>query len=1213
MIKKYKTRVRIWLTGIAASGLICLVGAGSPAEAAKPAAAGVLPVNTLRYDRDIRPILSDRCFTCHGADANKRRAELRLDVGAEATAAHKHGAPIVPGKVEESELLKRIEAADADEVMPPPKAGKRPLSIDEKDMLRRWIAEGAAYEQHWSFVKPKRPAPPAIGGAPARNPIDAFIRAELQPQGLDLSAPADKHTLIRRLFLDLTGLPPTPEELEAFAADARPDAYEQWVDKLLTTEPYRTRYAERMAVPWLDEARYADTSGIHMDAGRSIWAYRDWVLHAYRTNMPFDRFVIEQLAGDLLPNATQSQKVASGFHRNHVTSDEGGAINEEYLVEYAVDRVSTTGSVFLGLTLGCARCHDHKYDPVTMNDFYSLFAFFDSNEEPGIYSQVPDNKRALEPFMSVPTPEQEAQQRQLDERLAAAKTEQTKPVPEEDALRTQFLADMRKQAGVGWIETLPIAAKSTGGADLTIQPDHSVLASGKNPDSDVHELTLRVAGTNLRTLLLEALGDSSLFQGRVGRAPNGNAVLSGFECQAVSLADPSRAQVVDFRWAWADVEQDNGDFRLLGLFDAKEPGRGWAVDAHRTPGTRAALFVAETPFGFDGGTELRIKLRYETQFAQHTFGRVRLTAGRMSDEGFALLPDTAGSWYQVGPFPADLPTVYDHDFGPETDGKLDFARNFGAGNQMWRYAPQIADQKLVPLPEGTSAFYIGRELDLPTPRKILVSLGSDDGIRVWANGVEIFGRRVDRGLKADQDRTEISLNAGRNTLVFKIVNTGGPGGFFYREIDPEGVAAPIVAALLPEAARTPERETRLVAAWRTKFSPRFRELSEQIGALEKEQAALLEQIPKTMVMAELPKPRPTFVLTRGQYDHADPNRPVQRAIPAALGTLTSDAPQNRLGLAQWLISTENPLTARVTVNRFWELFFGRGLVRTSEDFGMQGEWPSHPELLDWLAVEFRESGWDVQHMVRLIVTSDTYRQDSRVRPAAVAKDPENHLLAYYPRQRLGAEQLRDQALYVSGLLVEKLGGPSVKPYQPPGLWEEVAMPQSNTRIFEMGKGEDLWRRSVYTYWKRACPPPSLLTLDAPTREFCTIRRTVTNTPLQALVLWNDEQFVEAARNLAARTLTLPGADAEHPLSDAARLTNLAERCFGRTLQPRELQTLTAALGEFRSRFKETPDDAGGILKLGQSPLPENMEKSELAAWTLVANAVLSADSAVSKD
>ena len=1198
----------------AAAGLSAPPGSAAPAPGDGVVAAPDAP---LRYDRDVRPLLSDRCFRCHGPDEKKRRAKLRLDDPASAFEDRDGAVAITPGNPDESELIRRIASADPKERMPPPSSNKQPFTAAEQALLRAWIEQGARYEEHWSFVPPQRLVPPSAPSAfpPAlepwcRSPVDRFILADLQSDGIAPGPEADPETLLRRLHLDLTGLPPTPEEIDAFLSDARPDAWERTIDRLFHEEPWRSRHAERMAVPWLDAARYADTCGIHTDAGRQIWPWRDWALRAFRENMPFDRFVVEQLAGDLLPGATESQKVASGFLRNHVTTDEGGAIPEEYLVEYAVDRTATTGSVFLALTLGCARCHEHKYDPISHEDFYRFYAYFNSNEEPGLYSQLPDPNRAFEPAMKVPAPVQQAEFDALAAELAQARAELELPTPEEAELEQAFLAGLPAQTGLSWKASELVSATAPGspdggsGATLAPQPDGSVLASGPNPARDDHDFVLRTEAARLRLLALEALPDPSLPEGRIGRAPNGNAVLTGVELEAVSVADPTLREPVRFAWAFADHEQDNWDHRVVNVLDTRDE-LGWAVDGHGRPGGRVALLLAEKPFGFEGGTELRVRLQYRSIYPQHTLGRVRLSVGDLDERALERLPAAASGWYVAGPFPSgQRDEVFDQPFGPESDVALDRARTFGAGNESWRYDPNLHDGRTHALASGVGASYVARRLFAPTPRRLEVSLGSDDGFRLFLDGREVASNRVDRGVAPDQDRAALDLAAGTNVVVMKIVNTGGVAGFYWSaKTRPDELAGDLAIALLPEGARTAGLTARLHEAWKTAFSPGWRQRRERIAALEKQVADFDARLPRTMVMQELAAPRATYVLERGEYDKPDPARPVERGIPAALGQLPEGAPANRLGLAQWLVSPDNPLVARVAVNRWWEMLFDAGIVRTTEDFGLQGEWPSHPELLDWLAVELRESGWNVQHLLRILVTSSTYRQSSRARPEVREIDPENRRLSWFPRRRLGAEQLRDQALFVAGLLVERLGGPSVKPYQPDGLWSEVAMPASNTRTFTLGAGDELWRRSLYTYWKRACPPPSLQMFDAPTREFCTIRRTATNTPLQALVLWNDEQFVEAARVLAQRTLTEAG-------DDEGRLARMHRRCTGRPPAPRELDLLAGLLAGFRRRYEAAPADAGRLLGVGSAPRSPGLPAPELAAWTLLASALLNLDATV---
>jgi hypothetical protein len=931
-----------------------------------------------------------------------------------------------------------------------------------------------------------------------------------------------------------------------------------------------------------------------------MWLWRDWVLAAYRDNMRFDQFITEQMAGDLVEQASESQRIASGFLRNHVTTDEGGAIAEEYLVEYAVDRATTTSSVLLGLTMGCARCHDHKYDPISMKDFYSFYAFFNSVEEPGLYSQTQDANRAYEPFLAVPTVQQRERLAAIEAQRAELTKKQQATTPTEEAQRAKFFASIGAEMGVSWVDSTVVSATSKGGATLTQQADGSVLASGENPESDVHELTLRTVSSaqGAQLLMLEAMTDPSLPFGRLGRAPNGNAVLTGLEMEWAPDAEPTKVSKVQPRWMWADRSQTNGDYHFTNaLLDEEKTDRGWAVDSHNTPGGRTLLLLVDAPMGHGEPVRVTVRLKYRSMYTHHTLGRVRLSLAAAGD--VSRLPVASGNWHQAGPFAAkDRATIFDEAFGPEAISSLDLGATFGEKKTPWTFNEQFKDGAVVVTPAGLNVVYMARTLYSANGAKLDLSLGSDDGFRLFVNGVEVAKNKTERSAAPDQDKASIELKPGRNVLVMKIVNTGGEGAFYYKaQRVGEAFPADLVPAIFPERARTAEFQPRLDAAWKVAFSPEYREQQSQLEAIAAEAAEIDKKVPRTMVMKETATPRETFVLARGQYDHPDRSRPVQRAVPASLGTLAADAPANRLGLAQWLLSPSNPLVARVAVNRMWEMLFGVGIVATSEDFGLQGEWPSHPELLDYLAVDFRENAWDMRRMLRLMVTSSVYRQSSVRSARSVEIDPENRLLSSYPRRRLTAEQVRDSALHIAGLLAERFGGPSVKPYQPEGLWQEVAMLASNTREYVPGMGEDNWRRSIYTYWKRASPPPSLLTFDAPTREFCVVRRAATSTPLQALVLWNDPQYVEAARMLAQRTLAAPG-------DDAARAGVMYTRCVGHEPDGETLKLLLDALKGFRERYHGDAEDAAALLAVGQAPLASDIPKEELAAWTMLANAML---------
>ena len=1164
---------------------------------AAAAYASPLAADEILFGRDIRPLLADRCFPCHGPDEESRQAKLHLSTFEEATARRKRGRfAIVPGDLEKSLLWHRISATDPLDQMPPPDSGKKPLTEAEQDLIRRWIEAGAQYDTHWAFTPLNQPTLPTTSNSTwSRNDIDQFVLARLESAGVSPAAEANAATRCRRLFLDLTGLPPTLQELDDFLADTSPEAWEHLVDILLTEEPYASRFAEHMATPWLDLARYADTCGIHQDNGRSIWPWRDWVLEAFRTNMPLDQFITAQIAGDLMEPATTDQLIASGFNRNHVTSDEGGAIDDEYLFEYAVDRTNTFGTTFLGLTINCAQCHDHRYDPVTAKDYYSLLAFFNNNDEPGIYSQTQDSKRAYEPFLELLSAEERERIDTLEQEILALTVDRAESTAEETAGLNAF----SKSAAAEWTWSQPAITASSPHAETTFKmlKDGSVLAIGPAPDSDDITIRFNTDRQDLRAVLVEVLTHESLPQGGPGRAGNGNMVLTAIDAVAVSTADPSQKQHIEFTWAWADIEQPNGDYAIVNALDGEDE-RGWAINAHEDRDDRVAMFLADTPFGYEGGTDLSVTLRFHSIYEQHSAGRLALHLGSTTDKAMANMPVAHSNWYIVGPFAANSGAeAYDTVFGPEVRGPLDFKASYHGDS--WRHAPGVLEAETVVLAQGVGAEYVSRELCSPTPRQMKLSMGSDDGMQVYLNGRLVHEARVDRGVAPDQEQVEFDLPAGKSTLVCKFVNTGGNGGMYHREIIPEHqLHGDAMAMTLPSEVPTDALSLRAANAWRHRFSPRYAELTGGIASRSLQAQDIRDAAPSTMIMKDRETPRKTFVMTRGLYDGEDKNRPVPRNVPAVLGRITTENP-TRLDLAAWVVGNENPVTARVMVNRLWHQFFGRGFSSTIENVGLQGDWPSHPDLIDWMAADLR-SDWDLKRAVRNIVLSATYQQD--VAPPNV----DERLLAGFPRQRLSAEQIRDQALHVSGLLAETFGGPSVKPYQPEGLWKEVAMLQSNTNAFEQGVEDDLWRRSLYTYWKRAAPPPSLLTFDAPTREFCVARRTTTDTPLQALVLWNDPQFVEAARETASTVLGTQASTDE-------RIHMLYRLCTGDTPSAELTRHLAVALQEWTARYDDAPLDATSLISVGQSPVAESLPKTELAAWTMLASAVLSSDAAIVKD
>ncbi|MEW6304644.1 MAG: PSD1 and planctomycete cytochrome C domain-containing protein [Verrucomicrobiota bacterium] len=1011
--------------GLLLAGCVVWPGHGAPARGG----------GKVDFQRDIRPVLSDVCFHCHGPDNEKRKAKLRLDTREGALADRGGYAAVVPGKPAQSELVARITSTDPEEKMPPPESGRQ-LTPRQIELLKQWVAQGAEYQTHWAFVPPQRPELPAVKLKRwPRNGIDHFVLARLEHERLKPSIEADKATLIRRVTLDLTGLPPTPEEVERVLADKAPNAYERLVDDLLRSP----RYGERMAADWLDAARYADTNGYQVDDERAMWPWRNWVIHAFNDNLPFDRFTIEQLAGDLLPEPTLEQKIATGFNRNHRINGESGVIPEEYRVEYVADRVDTTSTVWLGLTMGCARCHDHKYDPITQKEFYQFFAFFNNVPENGLDGR----KGNATPLLRVPMPTHEQQLADFDRRIAVAEAR----VQE---LARQTVADIDLPAATNsaaWTVLEPIEMTSLGGVLFERQPDHSILSTGKQPRTDTYTITAQTTLQGITGVRLELLADERLPKGGPGRHANGNPILSELLLTAAPIDDAANVATVTLRGPTADFSQEK--WNVANAIDGT-PSTGWAI--HPEIGkSHAAVFQTETPIAHRGGTVLRFKL--DQNYGQGALlGRFRLAVTTSSN-------------------PTALP-------------------------------PEIADL--------------------------------------------------------------LALKPGQ---------------------------------------RTPQQVEKLVAHFGNP-SPEYRKANAELEKLRKAKRDFAERLPTTMVMEELASPRDTFMLIRGAYDK--PGAKVGVGVPASLNPLPDGAPTNRLGLAQWLVSPMNPLTARVIVNRYWQAYFGAGIVRSSENFGSQAELPSHPELLDWLATEFIRTGWNVKAMQRLIVTSATYRQSSKVPAKLVELDAENRLLARGPRLRLPAEMIRDQALAVSGLLSEKIGGPSVRPYQPAGLWEEVAA-NPKARAYVQDTGEGLYRRSLYTFWRRTVPPPTMATFDAPAREVCSVQRLRTSTPLQALALMNDVTYVEAARALAQRMMTQGGATASERITFAFRLA---------TARPPEARELKVLLGGFEQHLVDYRNDteaAAKLIQMGASKPDTKLNASELAAYTAVASLILNLDEVITKE
>ncbi|MFM9058389.1 MAG: PSD1 and planctomycete cytochrome C domain-containing protein, partial [Planctomycetaceae bacterium] len=978
------------------------------------AAAAAAPVATaekpLRFDRDVRPILAEHCYACHGPGTQE--AGLRLDSAEEATRVLESGErAVVAGNAKASAMLARIAATDPDVVMPPPHTNK-PLAAAQKELLAKWIAAGAPYERHWSFTPIVRPEVPAAADPGVTNPIDRFLEARLAAEKLPVAPEADRRTLARRLAFALTGLPPTPAEVEAFVNDAAADAADKLVDRLLASP----HHGEEMARHWLDAARYADTHGLHLDNERQTWAYRDWVVKAFNDAMPFDRFTIEQLGGDLLPNATTSQKTATGFSRCNVTTSEGGSINDELLFRYAVDRAATTINAFMGMTGQCAVCHSHKFDPISHNEFYSLYAFFNSAADPGFDG----NSLVTAPAIKVPTAEQE---RRLAELVAARPALDAAVDAAVAAVAYVDPATTEARSGPERIETVWLDDAFPAGAAIRGSPEGTTAWLTGDAAAGV------LSGT--RSLERTATGIAQDYY-ESGAAPI--EIRAGEEIFAhvwLDPAKPPRSVMIQFHTDGWKHRAVWGDANAINWGSAGTPSRHHAGPLPEA-GKWMRLAVPATAVGLAPGAMV-------TGFALTQFdGHVR--------------------WDRVGGM-----SVND----PAADPARSLAR--------W-WADRVGKDKLD---------------DVPQPLRELVKAGPEK-------------------TTAPEEVARIRRHWLKTVWVGK----------------PESITAALAAVAANDQAR-----------------------------VELENA-----IPQTFIFTDLPKMRDSFVMLRGAYDK--PGEKVVRATPAFLPPLSvpEGTTPNRLDLAKWLVAPEHPLTARVAANRLWQQFFGTGLVKTSEDFGLQGEPPSHPELLDWLAAEYRASGWNTRHMVRLIVTSRAFRRASLATPELITADPENRLLARGPRFRLDAEQIRDNALAVSGLLVRTMGGKGVKPYQPPNIWEPVGFTGSSTATYQQDTGEALYRRSLYTFLKRTAPPPFLVNFDAPNREQFCARRERSNTPLQALQLMNDVQHVEAARALAARALAEGGAD------DAARISWLVRTVLARDPAAEEASIVADSLAGHRARY-----------------------------------------------
>jgi len=1160
--------------------------------------------DAIRFNRDVRAVLADKCFACHGPDEKAREKNLRFDTEEGLFSTTEDGEEIiVRGNPDASALFKRITHPDIDERMPPEDFHAK-LSAANIATLKAWIEQGAPWEGHWAFIPPTKPARPAIASAAwCRNEIDYFILKRLNEAGLSPSPEASKETLIRRASLDLTGLPPTPEEVDAFRLDNSRDAYEKVIDRLLGSP----HFGERMAFPWLDAARYSDTNGYQRDTKRFMWLWRDWVIDAFNDNMPYDQFTVEQLAGDLLPEASLSQRVATGFNRNHRINGEGGIIPEEYAVEYVVDRVITTGSAFMGLTMECSRCHDHKFDPISQKEFYEFYAFFNS---------VPENGKGGErgndvPVLKVPSEEDLARRTRLTGKINALKDELTAPNDRLDALQAQWEQDLANIfAELDWQVIEPTTLASQNGAELEHLEDGSVFAGGPNPDKEIYSITFE-ATRPFRSLKMELLTDERLVGNGPGRAPNGNIVVSGFEVERTPKNQPEAAALIPVTAAIAEEAQREGDFSIRNAIDDRVES-GWATNSLKDHKPLTAIFVLDEDAVINAGDTITVRIKQESVHTQHSIGRFRLSESPNADVADWATPEL-GPWHYVGP-------MNDSRYGKEGkelfDAKLAPEEGYNAdqkfGDLQWTEKPEWEDGKVVPLDQSAqSAHYLHRTIKTDVPTSLKLSLGSDDAIKVWLNGVLMLSNNTARGASADQETVELYLGAGNHDLLIKIVNFGGESGYYFRAIEDEGRALLALMNQLetPVSDRSEAAQQEIQRLFRMQDAD-WHQKTRQIDGMQKLLADYEAVIPTTMVMSEMDTPRDTHLLIRGVYNQPDETEKLFPSVPASLGEMDPSLPKNRLGFAQWLMDPSHPLTARVRVNHYWQMYFGKGIVKTSEDFGTQGIPPSHPELLDWLATYFVESDWDVKAMQKKIVMSATYRQQSHLNENHLSSDPENILLARAPRFRLPAEMIRDQALHVSGLLNSEIGGPSVRPYQPERMWSSLTFQDRGefaTNFYEPDSGDNLYRRGLYTYWKRTIPPPRMQIFNAAGREMCSMRQENTNTPMQAMALLNDPTFIEASRHLAQRMIKEGGDDVRTRVEYGYKLALATDP------GPEQRAILVNGLEEYRVHFQRNKDDAAALIRVGDTEPDISILAPELAAYTMLASVMLNLDEVITRE
>lgn len=1058
---------------------------------------------TVDFNRDVKPILADHCFACHGMDANTRKADLRLDVR---DAAVEFGA-LVPGKSAESSLIERLFEADPELIMPPPHT-KKPLSDEQKELLKRWVDAGAEYQAHWAFNAPTKPAKPDVAANDwVKNPIDTFVLAKLQENGLAPNPPADERTLFRRVHFDITGLPPSPTDVEAFVDDysaSGDTALSDWIDRLMA----KPTWGEHRARYWLDAARYADTHGLHFDNYREIWLYRDWVIRAFNRNQPFDEFVIEQLAGDLLENPTTDQLIATGFQRCNITTNEGGTIAEENLANYAADRVQTFGWVFLGLTTNCSQCHDHKFDPLTMKDYYSLAAFFRNTTQGPLDGNTADGRG---PSIRVPSEEDLPRWEALPDEIAAAKQAR-------DERKQSAQPDFQQ-----WLTTLD-----------PVQIRERVPSEGLALQMPLVATVAAVEGEAAPAEQPEVAAD-----GPLGPAP---IVREGKTASEESNGSFEANEAFSYG-VWVKPDSTNGSAAVIAKMDVNNNYRGWDL------------------------------WREGASYGAHLIDQWQDNALKVVIQQNVVTP---GKWQHV------------------------FITYDGSGK-----------------PGGVKVFVDGKEQKTRVAAQSLkagASFKTDTPLRV---GQRSAGALLNGGAVQDLRLYSKQLSDAEVKTIYDST-------------------ALLTAAETVADKRTPEQNTILSDFYLNNVDAQYPQLLANVDKLEGEYKAIENRSPITHVQQE--KANSTAmanILMRGQYDK--PGDEVTANTPAALHPMQADARRDRLGLAEWVVDSANPLTARVTVNRFWQELFGQGLVATPEDFGVMGIPPVNQDLLDWFTLDFQANGWDVKRLYKQMLMSATYRQAATVTPEKLEKDRDNSLLSRGPRYRMDAEMVRDMALSTSGLLSDKMYGPGTKPYQPEGIWDVVGLPGGDTRNYVQDKGENLYRRTVYTFWKRMAPPPNLETLNAPSREFCVVKRERTNTPLQALVTLNDPQFFEAARVLAQNAIAASAAEGTTVSTEGrgrevengatvstegrgraggdettARMQFMAERLIARPLSERELQIANASLSDYRTYYESAPQDAELLIHYGDSEPTDSVGPVELASWTMLANQLMNLDETLNK-